>query len=144
MTGHAWTVNKNTCEAIIDLTILYAVSHQSLLFSQFWEIISDEHGIDPTFIFTFLGHYFPKVYPKWFHEFLQMSFCLINIASVSGQCVHYIFKICQIVESIKVWSINLTFSFLVFGNYFRWAWNWPQFFYITEKLFTQSDFTSFY
>ena len=41
------------------------------------------------------------------------EFLLIHIASVSGQCVHYIFKICQIVEGISMIN-KFNFYFLQF------------------------------
>ena len=85
---------------------------------------SYEWIINSTFIFTFLRNCFPKVYlPKIISRVFTNKFLLIYIASVSGQCMHYIFKISQIVEGISMIN-QFHFFFTVLGNYFRWAWNW--------------------
>ena len=67
---------------------------------------------------------FSESLPKVISRVFTNEFLLINIASVSGQCVHYI-KFVKSLKSYKyILSINLIF-FSVLGNYLRWAWNWP-------------------
>ena len=101
-----------------------------LLFLHFWEIISEKfiqsdftilHSFRfrslrahttvkicqilayDKFHFYFYSHWklFYESLPKVISRVFTNEFLLIHIASVSGQYVHYIFKICQIVEGNK-------------------------------------------
>ena len=83
--------------------MLRFVTISSLLFSLAVAILCVKGGV--------------PVQQKWFHEFFSCKTLQVQIASVFGDGVHYIFKICQIIPGISMINQFHEFLDLIFGGF---------------------------